>query len=246
MLELIFRETGTAKLASRGVGYLLAVLVLAGSLEVVHAAEQASRQCLPHSLDSIRQSDYRDRDPSAARRMDIVTRVHFSPGLIQRALAGEPKRAVYEGLSYTLRRIPNNHEALWVMSIWQYKIAKFQRDFFTRLKGNLLRLKRGEQFRDVSCWFELARQMAPNDVGVYNTHGRVLHLMGQRKGAVEAFKKVLKLAPDSPEGHYNLGLAYYSVGAYAKSAESARRAQELGHTRRELQNRLKRKGHWSN
>ncbi len=182
--------------------------------------------------------DYRDRTPHTAEVIKTVERSHFTARHQRFALAGSLKGNVYNNLSYTLRAIPNHHNALFMMGVFQYRLSKYEPKVYSRLKT------RNSRYLPVSCWFKRAIGYRPQDVGIYNAQGRVLHMVGNYDGAIDAFKRVTELAPEAPQGHYNLGLAYYSAGKYKRAAAEARRAQELGHTRTELRQRLKRKGFW--
>ncbi len=223
----------------------IVVLLLGAGLRSVEAQKEPRTRCenisyqRVHGVGGPGPYDYTDRSTRSVDLQRIVTKAHLKPQHLRGAIAGTPSMVPYQNLQYTLRAIPNHHEALFAMGLYQYKVRKYHPKFFQQ------RLRKHERYRDMACWFERALRLAPHDVGIYNAHGRYLHMTGQRKAALEAFQKVTELVPDSAQGHYNVGLAYYSLGQYAQAAQSARRAEELGHTRRELQTRLKRKGHWS-
>ena len=202
-------------------------------------SQQAQRWPCGHFTDSNGPGplDIRDRSEDTLKMRHLVEAHHFTANQQRLAFTGK-SRGPYDALEYTLRAIPNHHQALFLMGVLQHKLREYDPDDF-----RVLQTKKGN-YRPTSCWFQRAIQFKPQDVGIYNAQGRVLHMMGKHKEAIEAFKQVIKLAPKSPHGHYNLGLAYYSAGQYKASASSARRAMQLGHTRTELRRRLKRKGFW--
>src|SRR5712692_3035803 len=50
---------------------------------------------------------------------------------------------------------------------------------------------------------------------------------GDFGGAISGFEKLVKLAPQVPEFHANLGLAYYSVGRFREAVPECREAYKL-------------------
>lgn len=58
---------------------------------------------------------------------------------------------------------------------------------------------------------------SPAAYSVYNEIGQMLAGLGRLDEAIGAYQKALALAPNYPEAHYHLGLAYYNGGARDKA-----------------------------
>lgn len=183
--------------------------------------------------------DYRDKSAANRPRINIVEKHHYTKYHRQAALNGqtEPLQDVLGNMTYTLRALPNHPGALYHLAVWELSLRRYSKDIIPRLESL-------SGYAPVSCYFERAARFAPDDPNVYNAWGRVLHRAGKPVEAATMFEKVVQLAPKSAAAHYNLGLAYFAIQQYEKSAGAARRAYELGYPRTELRQRLLHKGFW--
>jgi len=57
--------------------------------------------------------------------------------------------------------------------------------------------------------------------------GERLFLAGDFKGALNEFKGIVSAEPDSPQAHYNLGLASYELGMYQEAVNAYEKAIQL-------------------
>ncbi|HTT56181.1 MAG TPA: tetratricopeptide repeat protein [Opitutaceae bacterium] len=65
---------------------------------------------------------------------------------------------------------------------------------------------------------EAARQRMPNDPAVHNNLGLALLQLGRRDEAIRELQSVLRLAPDSAEGHFSMGRALLGAPADYRAA----------------------------
>src|ERR1700722_20255529 len=68
---------------------------------------------------------------------------------------------------------------------------------------------------DAAGEFQKASQLAPTNAGVWNNMGVVARWKGDRKTAMDDFKKSA-----TPEANYNMGLVDIQMGNYADAATS--------------------------
>ncbi len=228
------RTPDRAAIAS-AVRALLGAATLAALASWAEPASAQSRECarlntLPPP--GFGPYDYRTNKDSVA----MVGKFHFDATKQRQALEGDP--TIWGGMHYTLRRIPNWPQALYLFGVWEHKMEQSHPKVLRDLALT------NDEYMPVKCYFENAMRFAPDDLNVLTAYARVLHVRGQLDEALEAFQKVAERGPESPEAHYNLGLAYYSMKKYAESAQAARRAYELGYPKNDLKKMLARAGHW--
>jgi len=184
-------------------------------------AQEASCGSLANQFGPI---DY--RISTDAERL-IVERRHFTPG-VENLTKGETA-SVGADLAYTLRVFPNHPRALAAMS---------------RLSRKEKRPSPVGSEYSVECWFERAVRLQPNDANVRIVIGIELLRDGKTKAAIEQLKIAETLAPESPNVHYNLGLAYFDTTDFEASLKHAKRAYELGFPLPGLRDKLQRAGKW--
>lgn len=181
--------------------------------------------------------DYRT---APEREIHAVEGAHFKPEHQRNAMRGEWKArngTTWGNLDYTLRALPNHPRALYMMGLLEINLKRVNEAAWRRLTLT-------EKYVPFTCYFERAARFTPDDAGVPNALGILLHRSGKPEEAVKSFQRAVELAPDAPEAHYNLGLSQFALGQYEQSAASARRAYELGYQKQDLKVKLKRKGHW--
>lgn len=168
--------------------------------------------------------DYRtDKD-----KLQVVERYHFTPE-VEALLKG--KSTGYPGgdLAYVLRAFPNHHRALMAMT----KLA--QKEKAATPKGSTYSME---------CWFERAGRFRSNDPMVKVIHGLYLIQTGRSAAALTQLEAARELDSRDANIHYNLGLAYFDVGQYEKSLQSAHLAYAAGFPLPGLREKLKRAGKW--
>jgi len=141
-------------------------------------------------------------------------------------------------IDYTLRAIPNNPRAL-------YLLIRFNR----KLNGRLPKPPRvvadsTSWPATPECYFERAIRFAPRDPIVRQLLGVYLQWNGKFQEALNAYKQATDLGLKSAELYHNIGLAYFELKQYAEAKENARKAYELGYPTAGLRNKLISVGQW--
>lgn len=175
--------------------------------------------------------DYRT---ATKEQLLLVEGAHFFPNVENlRENTPHPNRGyiVVPGneIDYTLRAFPNHHRALMAAS----KLAL--RDKVDKPSG----LK-----ATVDCYFKSALNFREDDSYVPLIYGIHLAKKGRMTEAIEYFDRAKALGDDSPNLHYNLGLAYYQVKRYQDALDSAHKAYAEGFPLMGLKNLLMKSGHW--
>ena len=161
-------------------------------------------------------------------RLPIVEKHHFTPE-VESLSRGHTSTDILADIDYTLRASPNHHRALYAMS-------------------KLFLMRNGQHdpnYRSAECYFDRAIRFAPRDAMVYMICGIYLAKKGDTTDALTQYQEALKLAPESPEIHYNLGLLYLSLKDYQMANYHAINAYRLGYPLPHLKTELKRAGTWN-
>jgi Flp pilus assembly protein TadD len=167
--------------------------------------------------------DYR----TGKARLAIVEAYHFTPDV--ETLRSGATGTLGGDLDYTLRASPNHHRALNSMTNLALREHKAK--------------PRGAHFT-IDCYFERARQFAPDDGTVLIIEGVYLDRIGRKSDAVRVLEEAKKFEPTNANLYYNLGLAYFDIKDYAKSLENAQRAYRLGAVLPGLRNKLQGVKQW--
>jgi hypothetical protein len=167
--------------------------------------------------------DYRTQRDMAA----LVEKYHFTSN-VEALISGATGR-IGQDLEYTLDRIPNHHRAL--MSLM--RLAK--RDKQMQIPA---------MTHPVDCYFERALTFRRDDTVVRTMFAIRLSETGRRESAEQQLDTASQFAGDNAFSHFNIGLAYFDLGAYDKAVSSATRARDLGMPRTELIDRLRKAGKW--
>ncbi len=168
--------------------------------------------------------DYRTQK----RELEIVEGAHFTPE-VERLMKGNTTAHPGGDIDYTLRASPNHHRALKAMMDLARKERKDP--------------PAGMRY-SVSCWFQRGEMYRPDDAMVKVLHGIFLLRSGRQADAVAKLEQAAALDTNDANIHYNLGLAYFDVGQYEKSLQSAHRAYSAGFPLPGLKEKLKRAGKW--
>ena len=155
---------------------------------------------------------------------------HFPPDV--EMLKRGASSSIGGDIDYTLRAFPNSPRALLSVSRYATKLKQ------ERAPG--LRFP-------TECYFDRALRFVPDDPMPRLLYASYLKDRKRDAEAREQLAAVEKLRgdPSSFDLDYNLGLLYFELGNYDKSAEAARRAYALGAQLPALKSKLKAKGRWS-
>jgi tetratricopeptide (TPR) repeat protein len=169
--------------------------------------------------------DYRLATP---QQIDIVERNHFNAS-VETLQKGMTSITAGGDLTYTLRAFPNHPRALAAMS---------------RLVRKEGREKPKESMFSMECWYQRAIRFAPDDPSVRVLYGNDLLRAGRRADAIEQLEEATRVASDSANVQYNLGLAYFGLKDYRRSLEHAQKAYAQGFPLPGLREKLKKAGQW--
>lgn len=163
-----------------------------------------------------------------AFNLSLVEGGHYTPN-VEHLITGQSGRLGAD-LDYTLRAIPNHPRALVSMVNLTFRDKKDP--------------PQGARYV-VTCWFDRAMRMAPDDPKVRSVYGYYLSRKGDHKAAVEQFRYALELGADDGNTHYNLGLALFNVKEYDEALREAKTAEERGFPLQGLKNKLKAVNKWT-
>ncbi len=166
-----------------------------------------------------------------AEKLPRVEKAHFDVGV--RNLQGHRAKvftwnSLAGDIGYTLRAFPNHHGALYVMA--QYYILGYDKFYPMQYTPE--------------CWFKRARKFKPSDGNIWLIEGIYEARRGRVEEAEKSYKAAIRLMPDAPEPHYNLGLLYIETKNYSLARKHAKRAYELGYPLPGLKNKLEKLGEW--
>lgn len=169
---------------------------------------------------------------SGRENLPIVESAHFTTEI--ELLKGHNKCGnngcqLRDDLDYTLRAFPNHHRAL--LAVINYDMAGMDE-------------KLGRMRYTTLCYLERAVAFKSNDPTVRMIFGYYWSQVDEPTKALEEYERALRLAPDSAEVHYNLGLLYTDRGDYELARTHAVRAYQLGFPLPGLRAKLERVGQW--
>jgi len=160
--------------------------------------------------------------------LPIVERGHFTSN-VRNLIKGETS-SIAGDLGYVLRKFPNHHPALLLMSKLSFK------EKTTHTKGARY---------PVECYFERAMRFKPGDAMVrmiYANH--LLKLGGRQDEAMEQYHEAIRLEPENANINYNIGLIYLKEKDYEQAIVYAKKAYELDFPLPGLRNKLMKTGKW--
>ncbi|CAI08571.1 tetratricopeptide repeat protein [Aromatoleum aromaticum] len=207
----------------RGLHYPLTFFALFGAFQLVYA--QSSMCGNPFTKAGNGPYDFRTAEPG---KRSVVENAHFTAD-VQTMRRGASTKNLAADIAYTLKVMPNHHQALLTMGNWSLKTGSNP--------------PIGAEYT-VECWFDRALRYAPDDAMVKVVYGIYLIKRGKPQEAVNQLEAALSQAGDNANVHYNLGLAYVDLKQYDKALESAHTAYRLGFPLPGLKNKLARAGAW--
>jgi len=199
---------------------LLIILVVATNL-------QAAPYCGLVYTGEFGPFDYTDAY-NKKRYLPIVERGHFN--LNVRNLSKGQTSTIAGDLGYVLRKFPNHHPALLLMT----KLSLREKTAHPE----------GARY-PVECYFERAMRFKQGDALVHMIYANYLALLGGRQNdSFEQYQEAIRLEPENAVINYNLGLMYAKEKDYEQAIVYAKKAYGLGFPLPGLRNKLMKTGKW--
>ncbi len=167
-------------------------------------------------------------DPERRGRLRLVEQYHLSDDVF---MLRTHLTNITNNLNYTLNVFPNHPRAL---------------DAISRLAIREGTNQPGRARYSVDCFFERAIRWRPSDPTVRLVYAIHHYRFGRVDEAIAEAREGLKLAPNSAELHYNLGLFLVNKGDYAAARRHAQQAYRQNYPLPGLRQQLERVGQWSN
>jgi tetratricopeptide (TPR) repeat protein len=202
--------------------HLLAAAI--GAAFVLPSAAQHAVQACGALTSSYGPFDYR----TAKKELEPVEQFHFTPN-VEALIRGNSGTLAGE-LNYTLGASPNHHRALLAM----VRLAEREKS----PQAN------GARFT-VECYFDRALRFRSDDTVARMMYAQWLQKNRREADARAQLGTVAEQAGDNAFTHYNLGLLYLDMKAYDLALLHAHKAMELGFTRTELRDQLRKAGKWT-
>ena len=161
-------------------------------------------------------------------KVSLSERFHFTPE-VENLVRGKSSEKIGADIDFMLSNYPNHHRALVAMM---------------RLGEKLKTPQPPGARTSVECYFILALRFRRDDPVARMLYANFLARNGREPEAGAQLEWVRRAVPDDPLAQYNIGLIYLDMRNYAKALEQAHRARELGITRTDLSDRLKKAGQW--
>jgi tetratricopeptide (TPR) repeat protein len=202
---------------------LLGLMLLAAS---AHAQQGQASLLLadcgdPFNNGSIAPYDYNDPEArSNSSKIPIIEAAHFTRS-VETLERGNTTVYVLGDLDFMLRAIPNHHRALYAAVRYELRAGKPD-----------------PNFRSAECWLQRAATFRPKDGTVRMIYGIFLARTGQQDRALAQYQEALRLAPGSPETHYNVGLLMFDMRRYGEAKKHADIADRLGYPLQGLRRKL--------
>lgn len=176
--------------------------------------------------------DYTSPKHRQSYLFSMVVGAHFNDQV--RTLKGSAKtsgNSPVNDLDYTLRGIPNHHQAL-------YSMMNYQLD-----KNNAAALRHSGK-PAIACYLNRAINFSTKD----HVPQMLLGILYARKAlftkALEKYKSAEQLAPENSGLHYNLGLLYLKMDNKEDALVHAKKAYKLGYPLQGLKKKLIKLGVW--
>jgi tetratricopeptide (TPR) repeat protein len=161
-------------------------------------------------------------------KVALSERFHFTPE-VENLVRGKSSERIGADIDFMLTNYPNHHRALVAMM---------------RLGEKLKSPQPPGARASVECYFVLALKFRRDDPVARMLYANFLARNKREVEAAAQLELVRKAVPNDPLAQYNIGLIYLDMKNYAKALEQAHTAQDLGVTRTDLRDQLKRAGQW--
>ncbi len=133
-------------------------------------------------------------------------------------------------LIFVLNTIPNHPSALDAYSRYEHRYNTVE-----SFRNNPMNKS---PLYDAECMFNRASIVFPKEINTYIVWGMHHARYGKYHLAIEKYKRALLIKEDSPESHYNLGLAYIKTGDIELAKDHAQLAYKLGYPLLGLKHKL--------
>ncbi len=197
----------------------------------ITAAKNSSATCTSTVLPGYR-INYSDKTPANAFLVKDITINHCNATVqaLRGDIHGNP-RFIMNDINYTLERVPNHRQCLAAVVKYQ---AKKGYPFYPEQV----------RFPTAECYLLNAQQLFPKDTYVVSLMGVNQFTRQDYDAAAKTFESVLEQQPNNAEVHYNLGLTYFALKDYSRSAKAATEAYRLGFPLPGLKRKLSQVGAW--
>ena len=202
---------------------LLAAACLAAAVPGAMAQTQAAPNLCGPLKNAYGPFDYRTQ----RGMLQIVEDHHF--GQASEMLVKPMGRNFGGDFDYTLRASPNHHRALIALARYSERVKQPQI---------------ADTNWSVDCYFDRAMRFAKDDMIVRMIYAGHLGRTDRAAEAQAQLDYVASSAGDNPFTHYNLGLLYFEIKRYDQALAQAHAALQMGLTRPELRDALKKVGKW--
>lgn len=207
--------------------FIVAVAFCSGLGFSTHAMAQISTELCGDLRNHYGPFDYR-RPPEGS--LALVESAHFTRNV--EALTS-PNTTTYremaKDVAYTLHVFPNHARALRTM------VRLGERHNSPRPPGAAY---------SVFCYFDRAVRFSPDDSTVRMLFAQFLFKQNKKDEALKQLDAGVEVAGSSGLAHYNLGLVYFQLGSFDRALDQAHKAQGLGFEWGNLEEMLKKGGHW--
>lgn len=193
----------------------------------VSSTARAQSECGNPFVNHYGPFDYRT---ATKENLALVERVHFTPGVETMTKPATTTHAnMAADVGYTLHVFPNHHRALITMT----KLGE-------RHKTDQ---PPGAKFT-VDCYYQRAVLYRPDDNVARLLYVQFLGKQGKQDLVLAHLQEAQRRAGDNPVSIYNIGLVAYDVGAFDIALNQAHLAAVTGYSRKGLEERLRKSGHW--
>jgi tetratricopeptide (TPR) repeat protein len=170
-------------------------------------------------------------------RLWEVDKIHYGKGkqiMESSQLTPVTYRQIWHEFDYTLRAFPNHTQALFAMIKLELERRRVQKLTASRIPLEMT---------PPECYLIRASEFRPKQVDIHLLYGYYLYKVGREDQAIAQYKLAVKLDPNNPEAHYNLGLLYVDKKQFKNAVHHARLAYKLGYQLPGLQMKLKNNGY---
>lgn len=162
--------------------------------------------------------------------INLVERVHFTPGV---ETLTRPSTTMYGDMAgdigYTLHVFPNHHRALMTL------MRLGERDHSEQPKGAKF---------TIECYFIRAVTFRPDDTVSRSLYALYLNKHSRKEEAIRQLDAAIEHAKENPLSEYNIGMVFLELREFDRALAQAHKASAMGIARTELEEALKRAGHW--
>lgn len=161
----------------------------------------------------------------------IVEQHHLTPNVINHVKGQEG--TIPGDLDYTLRAVPNHHEALLSTIRYQLKL------------NNKLLIENKALLTPVECYLQRAIHFSPNDAASISLYAYYLKEIGSLEKSAKLYETALTIKPNNAKIEYSFSQLLIEKKQYDKALEYAKKAYSHGNPPPGLKNKLISLGIWT-